>query len=261
MTCRTKCLAHTFICASEHIRAGAHSSANEHRLSNQLIVDRYQRMMRWKCTCRTFAMHQQFHEFAIHVVLLNLCNIVRHIVDHMHVQVVRRRAFKNLLKRLTRQECHTRTVHPGKIRRCRHGCQIVLAFLTRNECTRQLSIVDVNLVALHGCLHLHQRIGRHLMAQAARATVDHDTNLILGKDAHLLGRKLIVDLVDSLNFNVVVACAQCTHLWQSAFLGTWTHFGGVCAQHPSVLLAVLFIFGPRISLANAPVHAHLQRRH
>eukprot|EP00160_Parvularia_atlantis_P021756 Unigene9553_Nuclearia_a/m.29188 Unigene9553_Nuclearia_a/g.29188 ORF Unigene9553_Nuclearia_a/g.29188 Unigene9553_Nuclearia_a/m.29188 type:complete len:385 (+) Unigene9553_Nuclearia_a:524-1678(+) len=139
-------------------------------------------------------------------MLLDLGDVVRDVVDHVHVQVVRR-ALECLSKRLPRQERHARSVDPGKVGRRGHRLEVVLAGLGVDARAGELAVVDDNVVARHGLLHLDQGVRRHLVAQPAAAAVDHHAYLAQPVDAHLVGRTPVVDLVHHLNLAVVHADA------------------------------------------------------
>lgn len=77
-----------------------------------LIIYRDQGMMRWEGACGAFSMHQQRLRSSVHPVLLNLGNVVRDVVDHVHVQVVRS-GFEDFCERLMR---NTSPQFEGKIK-------------------------------------------------------------------------------------------------------------------------------------------------
>lgn len=65
-------------------RLSASTAANTH-----LVVNRYKRVVRGEGTSGALAVHQQGALAAIHHVLLHLGDVVRHVVDDVHVKVVR----------------------------------------------------------------------------------------------------------------------------------------------------------------------------
>ena len=73
-------------------------------------------------------MDKQSFPLAIHNVLLHLGNVVTHVVDDMHVQVVWR-GVEHLGEGLPGQEGHAAPVDPGKVGRRRHAVQILLPLL------------------------------------------------------------------------------------------------------------------------------------
>lgn len=81
MACASECLGHTLGRSGQHIRVGTHRATNQHRLTGQLIIDRYQWMVWREGACRTFTMDEETLALAIHHVLLDLRNVVRDIVN------------------------------------------------------------------------------------------------------------------------------------------------------------------------------------
>ena len=53
-------------------------------------------------------------------------------------------------------------------------------------------------------------------------------------------------------------CACCSNLREAALLGLERDLVRVGLQHAPVLLAVLLVLGPRVALAQRPVHSHLE---
>lgn len=54
-----------------------------------LVVDGNEGVMRGESPCWALTMHQQCFLFTIHHVLLHFSNVMGHIIDHMHIQVIR----------------------------------------------------------------------------------------------------------------------------------------------------------------------------
>eukprot|EP00982_Pelagococcus_subviridis_P010751 31027-Pelagococcus_subviridis.AAC.5 len=192
-------------------------------------------------------------------MLFDLRDVMRHVVHHVHVQVVRG-GVEHLRERLPAQKRHAAPVHPRVVRRARHGAEIVLALRRVNSRARQLSIVRLDPVPRHRALHLRQRVRRDLMTEPSAAAVDHHHDLPDGVHAHLLGGVRIEDLIHDLNLRVVIPRAERPHLREPALLRARADFVRVRGEHPPVLLAVLFVLRPRVPLSQRPVHPHLQRR-
>jgi len=57
-------------------------------MPSHLIVDRYERMVWRKRPRRALPVHEKRLLFAVHHVLLHLGDVVRDVVDDMHVQVI-----------------------------------------------------------------------------------------------------------------------------------------------------------------------------
>mmetsp|Transcript_68228 Transcript_68228/g.200349 ORF Transcript_68228/g.200349 Transcript_68228/m.200349 type:complete len:371 (-) Transcript_68228:119-1231(-) len=203
-------------------------------------------------------MDEQLLTVAVDHVLLNLRDVVRDVVDDLHVEVLRA-LVEHLRERLPREEGHGGPVHPGVVRRGRHGGHVVLALLRVDPGASQLPVVRVDVVARHSPLHLHEGVRGDLVPQASAPRVDHYTHLTLLVYAHLLRHEGVVDLVHHLDLSVVVAGPQRPQLRQPALFGAAGDLARICVQHAPVLLAVLLVLGPRVALAERPVDAELQR--
>lgn len=58
-------------------------------LTCYLIIHRDEWVIWWECPGGSLPVDQQGLRLPIHHVLLHLGNVVAHIIDHMHVQVIR----------------------------------------------------------------------------------------------------------------------------------------------------------------------------
>jgi hypothetical protein len=67
----------------QHVAARAHGAADEHGLTNELIINRDEWMVRGEGTRRSFPMDQQTLPFPLHNMLLHLGDVVRNIIDQM----------------------------------------------------------------------------------------------------------------------------------------------------------------------------------
>ncbi len=108
-------LRHALLGAGQHVTAGAHGSSDQNRLAgqlqrknksfleyqcinksiqylvhmlNHLIVDRYEWMVRRERSCRSLSVQEKRLLFAVHHVLFHLGDVVRDVVDDVHVQIV-----------------------------------------------------------------------------------------------------------------------------------------------------------------------------
>mmetsp|Transcript_41766 Transcript_41766/g.100237 ORF Transcript_41766/g.100237 Transcript_41766/m.100237 type:complete len:213 (+) Transcript_41766:373-1011(+) len=149
-----KRIAHPLLGPCQHIRACAHRSANQHWLPRHLVVHRNQWVVGGEGSCGPLPMHEQLLHLPIHQVLLHLCNVVRHVVDQVHVQVLRR-LVKDLGECLPGQEGHGGSIDPRVVGRGSHTSQVILPLSRLNSCTGQLPVVCLNFVAIHCSLHLH----------------------------------------------------------------------------------------------------------
>lgn len=214
--------------------------------------------MVWREGARgAFPVNQQLPLLAVHHVVLHLGNIVRNVIDNVHVEIIGC-GVKHLGKRLTGEERHGAAIDPGKVRSRRHGLQVVLSLHRIDPGAGQLPVIGLDLVPLHGLLHLDQGVGSDLVAEATAARVNHHHHLALLLDAHLGGAPLVVDFVHHLDLGVVIAGTQSAQLGQPSLLGPHAHLGGIGVQHAAVLLAMLLVLRPHVSLAQRPVHAHFE---
>lgn len=257
VACAAEGLLHALLRSGQNVTAGAHGTTNKDRLTSELIVHRDERMVRRERPGGALAMNQQLALLAIDHVVLHLGNVVRDVVDDVHVEIIRG-GVEHLGEGLAREEGHRAAVHPGEVRRRRHSLEVILSLHRVNSGAGQLSVIGLDLVPLHGLLHLHQGVGGHLVAEATAARVNHHDHLALLLDAHLGRAPLVVDLVHHLDLGVVVAGSQSSQLGQSTFLGPHAYLGGIGVEHSSVLLAMLLVLRPDVALPQRPVHAHLE---
>ena len=89
MTGCSKGLSHALFSASQNVTTGPHGATNKHWLSCELIIHSNEGVVRRESTGGSLPVHQQRPFLPIHHVLLHFGDIVRHIIDHMQVQVIR----------------------------------------------------------------------------------------------------------------------------------------------------------------------------
>ena len=90
--------------------------------------------------------------------------------------------------------------------------------------------------------------------------MDHHHDLTDAVYAHLGRRRDVVNVIHNLDLGVVISGAQSAHLRKAALLSASADFVRVRVEHAAVLLAMFLVLRPGVALAQAPVHAHLQRR-
>mmetsp|Transcript_22187 Transcript_22187/g.66393 ORF Transcript_22187/g.66393 Transcript_22187/m.66393 type:complete len:255 (+) Transcript_22187:57-821(+) len=161
-------VAHALVSACQDVGARAHGPTDDHWLPSQLVIDRDERVVRRECACGAFPVHEQLLAVPIDHVLLDLGDVVRDVVDDVHVQVFRR-LVEHLGECLPGQKGHRRPVHPSVIGRRRHAFHVVLAFNRIDPRTSQLAVVRFDVIPRHGTLHLDERIRGDLVAQAPAA--------------------------------------------------------------------------------------------
>src|SRR5208283_183101 len=130
-----------------------------------------------------------------------------------------------------------------------HRRQIGLALGGTDRYTCQLAIGYGNAVVAHGVFHLSDVIGADLVAESARAGVDHDADRVLCQ-SHLCGRGRVVDAVDGLYFQEVVAGAEAADLTEPAFDGPVADRGRVGALEHATVFASLEVACDTVSLVH-----------
>lgn len=75
----------------------------------------------------------------------NLGNVMAHIVDHSHVEVIWT-GIKNLGKGLAAHKRHAAAIDPCKIGSTCHASQVRLALWTVDACTGKLRVVEVEIL-------------------------------------------------------------------------------------------------------------------
>lgn len=103
------------------------------------------------------SVNQQSLEFIIHPVLFYLSNVVRYVIDDVHIQVVWTH-LELFSEGLSTEERHGTSVDPSKVGGGGHGFEIILPLLRVDTSTRQLPVVCFDVVSLHCLLHSHQCI-------------------------------------------------------------------------------------------------------
>ena len=142
---------------------------------------------------------------------------------------------------------------------CCHCLQVVLTLRGSNLSTSQLMIIDYDPVSLHGFFHSFKSICGYLVAQEDSAsTFDHHTHLSLMAGAHFLSYRLTENLINNMDFYIVIACSQSPQLEEASFLSPCWDFIGVSLQHPSVLLTMLLVLCAGIAFSQELVYTHLQ---
>lgn len=102
----------------QHVTTCAHSASDENGLACQLVVYGYERMVRGERPRGALPMDEQSLQFSVDQVLLNFGNIVRYVVNDLHVEVIGR-AIEHFPESLPCQESHAATVDPCEISGCR----------------------------------------------------------------------------------------------------------------------------------------------
>ena len=93
-------------------------------------------------------------------------------------------------------------------------------------------------VAGHGRLHDADVVGADLVAQASRSAVDHHAHAAQ-PEPERGGDVFVVDVVDDLYLEEVVAGTQAAHLADAAKQGSFADVPDLGVEHTAVILAVL----------------------
>lgn len=155
-------------------------------------------------------MHAHLHLTPFDAVLLDLRNVVRHVV---HLPQLRRdpRVGKDGIKALAHEHRQHLPVGKRKVGRRLHRREIGAAFGRVERRTDQLAIGQHDVVALHHTLKIAHVVRAHLVAQAARAAVDQHHHLVVAQPIGV-GHVVVVDLDHAVHLQKMVARPQCAQL-------------------------------------------------
>ena len=156
------------------------------------------------------AVDQHFPHPAVDHVLLQFGGVVRHIVDHVHPQLGRI-PVQHLGEHLADAVQDHLAVGKGHVDGALHRRKIVLPFRGAERGAGQFPVEDPDVVfGFHDLQEQLQVIGRHLMAEAAAAAVEHDHHLVGDTDAEGPGEMRVEDVFrpGHLDLQVMVARAQ-----------------------------------------------------
>jgi len=103
--------------------------------------------------------------------------------------------------------------------------------------------------------HYAEVVGADLVSESAAAGVDEDHDLSGLGDADLFGDFGVVDLIDGVDFEEVVAGSEAAGLGHAAAFGVCADFCGVGLGHVSVFFAVFGVFLPAVAVFDCPVDA------
>jgi hypothetical protein len=191
--------------ACEHVRGGAHRSRDEHGLTH--LSDRFGQvgMAGRKCPRGALSMHAQAAWCPVDGVRLELGEIVRDVVDQ--AQATEPGAGEGGPGGVAEQL----PVGPPVVGGGRHRGQVALALRRLHRRTGQLLVGDTDAVPAHRRLHGAYVVGADLVAQPPRSTVDHHAEQV-GPQAQRLGDRGVVDLLDRLHLQEMVARSEAAEL-------------------------------------------------
>jgi hypothetical protein len=191
----------------QHVGEGAHRAGDQHRLAGGAQVGWQVRVAGWQRPGGALALHAQQHRFPVHLVGFHLRQIVGDVVDK--VQPGASRLGENLPGGMREHV----PVGAAVVGRGRHRAQVATSLRGADRDAGELAVGHGYPVPGHGPLHDAHVVAADLVAETPGAAVNHDTDLALGQ-AEPLRRGGIVDLLDCLHLEEVVARAQAAHLAQ-----------------------------------------------
>ena len=174
-------------------------------------------MARRKRAGRALAMHAERPPPAFDLVLLHLGDVVGDVVEQAHLQRFPRAA-EELGEDLAGLPHQQLPVRPGVVRGATHRPEILLALGAMDRGTGQLPVGQLDAVLGRDFSQRQQRVVAHLIAQPARAGVDHHADEVFF-EAHRVGGRFVEDFVDHLDFEKMVARAERAALVAAAFQG------------------------------------------
>ena len=204
---RAERLLHAARLADQHPARPAHVAGDDHRLADLAVQRRHLRMARRERPRRPLAMDPDLLLDAVDRVLLELGDVVAHVVDQVHLQLLprsgrRRRRRPRGPAASAAGGCTRRSWRP-RAWRAMYCWPSGLSTGAQASCRSGRSMPYFS-----GALRsVRQGVVAHLVAQAARAGVDHDADHVL-LQAHDLGGLLVEDVIDDLHFEEVVARAE-----------------------------------------------------
>ena len=171
---------------------------------------------------------------AVHRQGLELGDVVADVVHHLELDAAGRRP-QRLGEALPRPVGHHLAVGEGVVGGRRHRRQVAPPLRRADRRAAELAVGQLDAVLPRRLDHHLQVVGAHLVAEAARAAVDHHHHL-LGEEPEGAGGGAVVDLGDDLDLAEVVARAQRAELAPAALVGALGDRVGVGAGDRSPLL-------------------------
>ena len=174
---------------------------------------------------------------AVDGVLLELGDVMADVVDQVHLQFLPRAA-KDLGEHFAGLLHQQLPVAPGEVGGRPHGRDVVLPLRAVDRGAGQLAVGQLDAVFLRRLAQHAPGRRRNLVAQAARAAVDHHADHVLFQ-AHDRGRFLVEDVIDDLHFQEVVARAERAALLRAAVDGVIADQVGIGPVEPAMRLGVV----------------------
>src|SRR5262249_11372019 len=237
----------------QHPTRPAHVAGNDHWLADLAVHRRQFRMARRECSRRSLPVDPHPLGLAADGMLLELGDVVTDVVDQVHLQRLPLLA-EDVLEDLAGLLHQQLPVAPGIIRRRPHGADVVSPLRAVHRRTRELTVGQLDAVLLRHAAQHGQGVVAHLVAEAARAAVDHHADHVLFQPQHRRGF-LVEDLIDDLHFEEVVARAERAALLGAAGQGEVADVVGHGTVEAALGLGVLDIAARRQAAADQVARA------
>src|SRR3990172_4243733 len=244
-------LPHRALGADEDVGGGAHGAGDPDRLADGAVARRHFGPPGGIGAGGALAVDEHFALLAVDCVLLPLGDVVADVVDDAHFG---RRA-EQPLDGAAGEVGDGLAVGPGEVRGASHGAEVVAAFLGVDGDAGKLPVGQLDRVPLHGLAHPLEIIRADLVAEAARAAVDEDDDLV-GAQAEGGGDFRVENLFNVLHFEEVVPGAEGAELRSAALPGALGNGVGVGAAHRAFLFRALeVVAGAEAALVDHPAGA------
>ena len=205
----------------------AHVAGDDDRLADVAVLGGDVGATRAEGPGRPFAVHPHGALDPVDHVRLALGDVVGHVVDELHAEALVA-CPEHLLKGAAHLVHHHLAVGEGEVAGAGHGRQVVPALRRGHRRAGELAVGQLEAEPV-GRVHAGEVVGAGLVAEAARARVDHHHHLA-GRDPEGGGRLAVEDLVDHLHLEEMVAGAQAADLRQAALQGLPADRVGVGAR-------------------------------
>jgi hypothetical protein len=185
-----------------------------------------------------------------------LRDVVAHVVDHADAGAIRSDAERDR-QALADPVRHDLAVGEREIGGGHHRREVVAPFRRRDRRARELPVRQRDAVLAAGIAHHAQVIGADLVAEPARAAVDHHGDLIF-EQSESRGDPLVEDFRDVLELGEMIARSQRAELRLSALAGAIRHQIGIGAGDAAALLDRVEILRTPEPLRHGPRRASFE---
>ncbi len=182
------------------------------------------------------AVHAHRALLPVDAVHLAFGDVVRHVVDQLHAEPLPARA-EDLLEGRADLVQHHLPVGEGEVAGAGHGREVLAGLRRAERRAGELPVGQLDPGARRHARHPAHVVGADLVAEPARAGVDHHHHLA-GADAEGARGPLVEHVRDDLDLEEVVARAEAADLRAPALEGPAAHRRRVRAGHHAALLGV-----------------------